>query len=68
MDVKFTDYKRVNETGSEWGVTTRMVILYCTAGRIPGALKSGGIWFIPRDAKKPEDGRRNNRRQPKKTE
>jgi hypothetical protein len=68
MEVKFTDYKRIQETAEEWGVTRRMVLLYCTAERIPGAVKSGGIWFIPRNAEKPADGRVNNRRRPKKEE
>jgi hypothetical protein len=45
-----------------------MVLLYCTAESIPGAVKSGGIWFIPRAAEKPADGSVNNRRQSKKEE
>lgn len=66
MDTKFTDYKTPEETAAEWGVTLRMVHLYCAVGRIPGVIKLGRMWLIPRDAAKPADGRANNRRQPKK--
>ena len=66
MEVKITDYKTISETAKEWGVTTRMVHLYCAAGRIQGALKISRIWMIPRDAEKPADERRNNRRRPQK--
>ncbi|MFV0241954.1 MAG: helix-turn-helix domain-containing protein [Lacrimispora sphenoides] len=66
MDTKFTDYKTPKETAAEWGVTLRMVHLYCAAGRIPDVIKLGRMWLIPRDAVKPSDGRKNNRRQPKK--
>jgi len=41
----------------KWGITPRMVNYYCTAGRIPGAVKKGGLWLIPKDAEKPKDGR-----------
>jgi len=64
MEVKFTDYKRVQEASEEWGVNRRRVLHFCEEGRIPGAFKSGGIWLIPRDAAKPSDGRLNNRRHP----
>ena len=30
---------------------------YCTAGRIPGAMKVATIWLIPKTAEKPIDGR-----------
>ena len=66
MEIKFSDYKAVQETAAEWNISTRMVIRYCVAGRLPGAVKAAGLWLIPRDAAKPEDGRKNNRRHPKK--
>jgi len=65
MEVKLTDYKTIAETAVEWSVSTRMIHHYCNAGRIPGAIKVSRIWIIPRDAVKPEDGRKNNRRRPK---
>lgn len=52
------DYLTVKEVGEKWGVTKRMVALYCVAGRIEGAVKKGNLWLIPKDAPKPADGRR----------
>ncbi len=55
------DYLTVKEAGQKWGVGSRMVTLYCVAGRIEGAQKKGNLWLIPKDAPKPADGRRKNR-------
>ena len=41
----------------KWGVTPRRVNYYCTADRIPGAVKMAGVWLVPKDADKPIDGR-----------
>ena len=51
------NYIAVKESGKKWGIGSRMVTLYCVAGRIKGAEKIGNMWLIPKDAKKPEDGR-----------
>ena len=51
------NYIAVKEAGEKWGIGSRMVTLYCVAGRIKGAEKIGNIWLIPKDAEKPEDGR-----------
>lgn len=45
------------EVSQLWGVTVRMISVYCTHGEIPGAEKVGSMWFIPKDAKKPTDKR-----------
>lgn len=47
----------VKEVGGKWGITARMVNYYCSAGRIPGAVKKGNLWLVPSDAEKPFDGR-----------
>lgn len=57
MELKFSDYKTVKEVSAEWGVTERRVLMYCTAGRISGAIKKGHMWLIPVSAPKPPDGR-----------
>ena len=57
MDVKLTDYKTVEEIAKIWGITTRQVHHYCTAGRIPGVMKISRFWMIPENAQKPLDGR-----------
>lgn len=46
----------VKEVGKKWGITARMVNYYCSAGRIPGAVKKGNLWLVPSDAEKPFDG------------
>ena len=64
MEISFTDYITAQEIAEEWGVSKRMVIRYCVAGRLPGAIKSAGRWFIPRNTVKPADGRSRNGRKP----
>lgn len=34
-----------------------MINYYCSASRIPGAVKMGTVWLIPKAAKKTIDGR-----------
>lgn len=45
------------ELSQRWGVTVRMISVYCTKGEIPGAEKVGSMWLIPKDARKPADRR-----------
>lgn len=52
------EYITVREAGKKWGLGIRIVTLYCTEGRIDGAVKKGNLWLIPEDAVKPEDRRR----------
>ena len=52
------DYLTVKEMGEKWGITSRMVNIYCSMGRIPGAIKKGNLWLIPENATKPTDQRR----------
>lgn len=51
------DYMMLKEASEKWKVSVRQVNYYCTADRIPGAVKMGTVWLIPKDAKKPVDGR-----------
>ena len=52
------DYMTLKEASEKWGVTHRWINYYCSAGRIPGAVKMGTVWLIPKSAQKPKDGRR----------
>ena len=52
------DYMTLKEASEKWGVTPRWINYYCSAGRIPGAVKMGTVWLIPKSAQKPKDGRR----------
>ena len=47
------EYKTVEEKAVEWGVTLRHVQHLCRAGKIEGAVKRAGAWFIPCDALSP---------------
>lgn len=46
-------YKTIEETATEWGVTPRHVQYLCREGRIEGAIKRAGVWFIPDDVTSP---------------
>ncbi len=52
------EYLTVKEMSEKWSVSERRVTKYCTEERIPGAVKRGLMWFIPADAKKPGDPRK----------
>ncbi len=43
---------------SKWSLSTRRVNILCKNGRIPGAVKVGGRWFVPETAEKPKDARK----------
>lgn len=51
------DYITLKEASEKWGVTPRWINYYCTAGRIPGAVKMAKVWLIPQNAEKPIDRR-----------
>ena len=55
------DYMTLKEASEKWGVTTRWINYLCTAGRIPGAVKMGSVWLIPKGSDKPADRRRKNK-------
>lgn len=57
-EVGTMDYLTVKETEEKWGITSRMVLVYCSKGRILGALKKGNLWLIPQAAEKPVDLRK----------
>lgn len=52
------DYMTLKQASEKWGISPRMINYYCVEGRIYGAEKMGKVWLIPKDAKKPADGRR----------
>ena len=43
----------VEDIAAKWDVTVRCVQNYCRDGRIPGAVKTSGVWMIPEEAAKP---------------
>ena len=53
----------VKTAAAAWGLSERRITMLCRSGRITGATKENGMWFIPESAKKPEDGRSNKKSQ-----
>jgi len=51
------DYMTLKEAAEKWGVTPRRVNYYCAAGRILGAVKTAGVWLLPKEIVKPADRR-----------
>lgn len=42
-------YNTTEEKSAQWGVTPKTVQNLCRQGKIPGAIKRAGAWFIPVD-------------------
>jgi len=66
MDVRFSDYKTVEEAAREWNVTRRWITMCIDRGRVPGAVKMGNLWLMPKDAEKPADRRRKENKEARK--
>lgn len=50
-------YVTIKEIAEKWGMTPRWVQKLCVDGKIPGSVKFGRDWAIPKNAEKPHDGR-----------
>ena len=48
-----------NEIAQKWGVSVTWVTILCKQGRIPGVVRKGNRWYIPADAERPDDKRKN---------
>ena len=51
------DYMTIKEAAEKWGLSTRRVQTICNEGMVPGVMKFGREWAIPKEAKKPVDKR-----------
>lgn len=51
------EYLTVKEVGEKWGISSRMVNVYCSSERIPRAIKKGNLWLVTDNAEKPVDNR-----------
>ena len=51
------EYMSCPEAARKWGISERRVQKLCEENRIPGVSKIGYMWLIPKNAKKPIDGR-----------
>ena len=50
-------YTTVKDISQKWGLKPRTVQIMCSEGRIPGAVKFGRDWAIPKAVSRPGDGR-----------
>jgi excisionase family DNA binding protein len=51
------DWITPQQAAELWSITDRRIQALCADGRIPGAVRLGRGWLIPKDAPKPADGR-----------
>ena len=51
------DYWKIKDAAEKWKITPRRIQVLCAQGRIEGAVRFGRDWMIPRNAKRPADGR-----------
>lgn len=51
------NYITASQAAKKWNISQRRVQILCSEGRIEGVFKLGENWAIPRDSKKPVDGR-----------
>lgn len=48
---------RARDAAVGWGLTERRITGLCREGKIPGAVKQDGCWYVPENAVRPPDGR-----------
>lgn len=51
------EYMTIKEAAEKWNISVRRVQTICNVGMVPGVMKFGHAWAIPREAKKPIDKR-----------
>ena len=51
------------QMAEKWEISRRRVTTLCSEGRIEGAILRGNTWLIPDDAQKPDDIRRERKRE-----
>lgn len=56
------EYTSATEVAKKWHISERRVQKLCEENRIPGVTRISQIWLIPKDAKKPVDGRHTRRK------
>jgi len=56
--VAIMNYLSVQQIAEKWNISDRRVRVLCNQGRIPGVIKEGRSFKIPKDAARPFDGRR----------
>ncbi len=51
------EYMTVQDAAKLWEISERRIQKLCEEKRIDGVVRLSRVWLIPKDAKKPADGR-----------
>ena len=51
------EYMTAQEAAEKWNISLRWVQRLCKENRINGVININRVWLIPKDTKKPADGR-----------
>lgn len=51
------EYMTIKEAAEKWGLSVRRIQDICKENKVPGVMKFGTAWAIPRDAVRPTDKR-----------
>lgn len=51
------EYMTIKEASAKWGISVRRIQTICNEGMVPGVMKFGREWAIPKDAQRPADKR-----------
>ena len=51
------EYMTIQEAAKAWNLSVRRVQTICNEGMVPGVVKFGHVWAIPKGAEKPVDKR-----------
>lgn len=51
------DYMTIKEASEKWGISVRRIQAICNENRLPGVIKFGREWAIPKTAQRPIDNR-----------
>lgn len=49
------EYMTIKEASEKWGLSVRRIQEICVLNKVPGVMKFGREWAIPKDAEKPAD-------------
>lgn len=51
------EYMTINEAAEKWELSIRRVQVICSEGKVPGVVKFGKAWAIPKNTERPKDHR-----------
>lgn len=51
------EYLKIEDVAVKWNISPRRLQTLCAEGKVSGATRFGRAWMIPKEARKPQDGR-----------